>query len=296
MLYLSAGVVRIVEREDRPTLLFRAAGSAGGRFPFELYVAARGVEGCRRRPLVRPRRPCAGAGRPAAPAARHDAGPHRHPVAHRLALLASAGCATSTGTRARCWRRRSRSRLGRPRAAAVHALPRRAGHAAGRRRRRARVPARARRPRPQRARRSGRAARRRPARSTRAPLEFPLVTLGPARRRRRPPRRAVAGGRAAARRAAPSGDLDAVILRRGSTRIMDASATVRRERSSTGRWPSRCAALECRTSSPSTASRGRARALPLARHRHARCAPAAARRAVLGLPGAGRSAATPRSS
>ena len=41
LLYLSAGIVRVVEREDRPTLLLRAAGSAGGRFPYELYVAAR---------------------------------------------------------------------------------------------------------------------------------------------------------------------------------------------------------------------------------------------------------------
>jgi hypothetical protein len=41
ILYLSAGVVRVVEREDRPTMLLRAAGSAGGRFPYELYVAAR---------------------------------------------------------------------------------------------------------------------------------------------------------------------------------------------------------------------------------------------------------------
>jgi len=45
VLYLSAGVVRVLERDDRPTLLLRAAGSAGGRFPLELYVAARGVEG-----------------------------------------------------------------------------------------------------------------------------------------------------------------------------------------------------------------------------------------------------------
>src|SRR5882757_8942708 len=38
MLHLSAGVVRTVKR-DWGTHLFRAAGSAGGRFPLELYVA-----------------------------------------------------------------------------------------------------------------------------------------------------------------------------------------------------------------------------------------------------------------
>jgi hypothetical protein len=39
LLFLSAGVVRTSQRNGRRTL-FRAAGSAGGRFPLELYVAA----------------------------------------------------------------------------------------------------------------------------------------------------------------------------------------------------------------------------------------------------------------
>jgi SagB-type dehydrogenase family enzyme len=46
LLHLSAGVVRV--REETPTTrhwLFRAAGSAGGRFPLEVYVSARGVDG-----------------------------------------------------------------------------------------------------------------------------------------------------------------------------------------------------------------------------------------------------------
>jgi SagB-type dehydrogenase family enzyme len=45
LLHLSAGVVRTTEHRARGRLLFRAAGSAGGRFPLELYVAARGVAG-----------------------------------------------------------------------------------------------------------------------------------------------------------------------------------------------------------------------------------------------------------
>jgi hypothetical protein len=45
LLHLSAGVVRLAERADGRRYRFRAAGSAGGQFPFELYVAARGVEG-----------------------------------------------------------------------------------------------------------------------------------------------------------------------------------------------------------------------------------------------------------
>ncbi|MBE2318634.1 hypothetical protein DVA67_021830 [Solirubrobacter sp. CPCC 204708] len=40
VLYLSSGVVRTTQRPGRPNVLFRAAGSAGGRFPLELYVSA----------------------------------------------------------------------------------------------------------------------------------------------------------------------------------------------------------------------------------------------------------------
>lgn len=45
LLFLSAGVVRVAASPGRPTLLLRAAGSAGGRFPLELYVSAHGVTG-----------------------------------------------------------------------------------------------------------------------------------------------------------------------------------------------------------------------------------------------------------
>jgi hypothetical protein len=45
ILHLSAGVVRTTQRQGRPLHLFRAAGSAGGRFAMELYVAARDVDG-----------------------------------------------------------------------------------------------------------------------------------------------------------------------------------------------------------------------------------------------------------
>jgi SagB-type dehydrogenase family enzyme len=45
LLHLSAGVVRLAEREDGRRYRFRATGSAGGQFPFELYVATSGIDG-----------------------------------------------------------------------------------------------------------------------------------------------------------------------------------------------------------------------------------------------------------
>ncbi|MEU4427454.1 hypothetical protein AB0F81_43090 [Actinoplanes sp. NPDC024001] len=44
VLFLGAGVVRTGERNGR-RILYRAAGSAGARFPLEVYVSARGVSG-----------------------------------------------------------------------------------------------------------------------------------------------------------------------------------------------------------------------------------------------------------
>jgi hypothetical protein len=44
LLFLGGGVVRTAERDGR-TSLFRASGSAGNRFPLELYASTRGVEG-----------------------------------------------------------------------------------------------------------------------------------------------------------------------------------------------------------------------------------------------------------
>jgi SagB-type dehydrogenase family enzyme len=44
VLFLGAGVVRTAERNGR-RILFRAAGSAGARFPLEIYASTRGVAG-----------------------------------------------------------------------------------------------------------------------------------------------------------------------------------------------------------------------------------------------------------
>lgn len=43
ILHLAAGVVRVAVRRDGRRFLFRPAGSAGGLFPLELYVATHGV-------------------------------------------------------------------------------------------------------------------------------------------------------------------------------------------------------------------------------------------------------------
>ena len=110
MLHLSAGVVRVAELEDRPAILFRAAGSAGGRFPLELYVAARGVDGPRRRrALVRPGRSRARPGRAGGRERRDDAGRDRASPGGRAGATPSAATATCSGTRGRCSRKRSRS-------------------------------------------------------------------------------------------------------------------------------------------------------------------------------------------
>jgi hypothetical protein len=45
VLFLGAGVVRTSQHKVRGPLLFRAAGSAGGKFPLELYASALGVGG-----------------------------------------------------------------------------------------------------------------------------------------------------------------------------------------------------------------------------------------------------------
>lgn len=45
VLFLGGGVVRTLEHKVRGRLLFRAAGSAGGRFPLEIYASTHGVVG-----------------------------------------------------------------------------------------------------------------------------------------------------------------------------------------------------------------------------------------------------------
>ena len=138
LLYLSAGVVRIMER-DYGIHPFRAAGSAGGRFPLELYVAVPsggalppGVHwydplehalvqvGAARRPTALHRAARAGHRR------------HRCPVAHRLALPGARLPAHLLGRRHDAGPVAGAGRLGRPARRAVHPLPRRRGGRADR--------------------------------------------------------------------------------------------------------------------------------------------------------------------
>ena len=199
---------------------FRAAGSAGGRFPLELYVAARGVDGPRRRrALVRPGRSRAASGSARRPrGGGDDAGRHRHPLAHGLALRRARLAPHLLGRRDDALAG-ARARGSPACAAAVDAVPRRGGRPArgrGRRRTSSRS----------RWSRSGRAS---PAVAPggeavagavdAAPRELPLVTAAPTRRRRGRARRALA---APARRSTASCPPSRVARRRHPPARLDA--------------------------------------------------------------------------
>ncbi len=141
VLFLGAGVVRTAERDGRP-ILFRAAGSAGARFPLEVYASTRGVEGVPD-------------GVHWYDAARHalvQVGPAAEGAATTLVVT---GVPWRTGWRyaERGWRHlvlgrrhaavpaRGGGRQRRPRAAAALAVPGRRGAGTGRRGRCARAPA-----------------------------------------------------------------------------------------------------------------------------------------------------------
>ena len=104
VLFLGAGVVRTKPWHGRD-FLFRASGSAGGRFPLEVYASTRGVAGVPdgvhwydpRRARARPGRP---RGRPAT--SRRSSS--RACRGGRGGATPSAGGGTCTGTRARCCR------------------------------------------------------------------------------------------------------------------------------------------------------------------------------------------------
>ncbi|HWK26463.1 MAG TPA: hypothetical protein VNS09_07875 [Solirubrobacter sp.] len=246
ILHLSAGVVRASERHGR-RWLFRAAGSAGGRFPLEVHVSARGVPGLDDgvhwydpvdHALVRIGPPAGGdatalvvTGVPWRTGWKYAERGFRHVywdagtmLAQTLALAASAGLAP------RLWTRFDDAALARLVGAdGVGEFPVAVlGLAPGAP---ALVP-------------SGDAV---PAIHDPDAIEFPLVTraqrAGASHALGAPwpaaaiaggePGAAVAGGGAAADRAPlsppPSADLDTVILRRGSTRRLDATASLPRE-------------------------------------------------------------------
>src|SRR5690349_21180790 len=45
VLFLGAGIARVLVRSGGERMFFRTAGSAGGRFPLEVYASTRGVPG-----------------------------------------------------------------------------------------------------------------------------------------------------------------------------------------------------------------------------------------------------------
>jgi hypothetical protein len=228
LLHLSAGVVRIAERPGRRTLLLRAAGSAGGRFPLEVYVSARGVEGLADgvhwydpvgHALLRVGPPAGGeaptlivTGIPWRTGWRYSERGLRHIYWDAGTMLAQAlALADSAGFAPRLWTRFPDAELSRLVGAdSVHEFPvALVGLDDG-------EPA---------IRPGGDAAR---GAVDEAPIEFPLITLaqhaGDADRLDEPwPANAPLEGETPV-----SAALDEVILRRSSTRIMDETATVAR--------------------------------------------------------------------
>ena len=233
-------------------LLFRAAGSAGGRFPLELYVSARGVDGLADgvhwydpvgHALLQVGPPAGGeattlivTGIPWRTGWRYAERGFRHIYWDAGTMLAQTLALAGPGALFTRFPDAQVTRL--VGADGVHEFP--VALVALEDGAPAIEPG---------------GARRRPARIDERPVEFPLVTQA---------QRAGDGDVLGAPwPAAPpldgeppaSRDLDAVILQRGSTRLMDASRDAPARRLRVLAAPPRCAGSTCRTSSPSTASR-----------------------------------------
>jgi nitroreductase len=229
LLHLSAGVVRFKDDWHGRRLLFRAAGSAGGRFPLEVYVSALGVpdvpDGVHwydpvGHALVQVGPPADGeattliaTGVPWRTGWKYAERSFRHVYWDAGSMLAQAlALAESAGFDPRLWTRFSDAEVSRLVGAdGVHEFPvALVGLGTG-------EPA---------IRPRGDAAR---GDVDSAPIEFPLVTLaqhaGDEDRLGDPwPARPPMPGDVP-----PSTDLDAVILQRGSTRVMDPTAAIARE-------------------------------------------------------------------